>query len=158
MMIIGVFALVVGLSLYALLDAARTPAEGTRTLPKWLWVITIVLFPVVGPLFWLFFGRPPRTRTAPGAPVSRWRVPSIGRKDAPPPAAQAPDDDEEYLRWLSARADRLKRDRQRKAGGATGKDAGQADDRSQPGSRSGDGNDPGQPDNKPEDPEDAPDA
>jgi len=30
-----------------------------------------------------------------------------------PPAPKAPDDDEEYLRWLKAKAERQKRDRQR---------------------------------------------
>ena len=60
-MIIGAFALVIGLSLYTLLDAARTPAADARTLPKWLWIIVIIFFPVVGPVFWLFFGKTTRS-------------------------------------------------------------------------------------------------
>ena len=50
MLIIGGAALIVGLTLYTLLDAVRTPAHEARTLPKWLWVLVTLLFPVVGPL------------------------------------------------------------------------------------------------------------
>ena len=58
MLIIGGAALIVGLTLYTLLDAVRTPAHEARTLPKWLWVLVTLLFPVVGPLMWLILGRP----------------------------------------------------------------------------------------------------
>ena len=50
MLIIGAGALVVGLTIYALLDAVRTPAREERTLPKWLWVLVTLFFPVVGPV------------------------------------------------------------------------------------------------------------
>ena len=61
-MIIGAFALVVGLTLYTLLDALRTHQDQMRTFPKWLWIIAVIFFPVVGPLLWLLLGRPdPRT-------------------------------------------------------------------------------------------------
>ena len=57
-MIIGAFALVVGLTLYTLLDALRTHQDQMRTFPKWLWIIAVIFFPVVGPLLWLLLGRP----------------------------------------------------------------------------------------------------
>lgn len=38
-MIIGAFALVVGLTLYTLLDALRTHQDQMRTFPKWLWIL-----------------------------------------------------------------------------------------------------------------------
>lgn len=108
-MIIGAIALVLGLSLYTLLDALRTPAQRTRTLPKWLWIIAIIFFPVVGPLFWLFLGR---ERTTTGGASK----PSRPRHTRSVPESLAPDDDEEYLRFLRAKADRQKRDRQRREG------------------------------------------
>lgn len=101
MLIIGGAALIVGLTLYTLLDAVRTPAHEARTLPKWLWVLVTLLFPVVGPLMWLILGRP-KAQPAAGAPR-----PGFGqRRSTPAPSVSSPDDDEEYLRWLKAKAER----------------------------------------------------
>lgn len=109
-MIIGAFALVVGLTLYTLLDALRTHQDQMRTFPKWLWIIAVIFFPVVGPLLWLLLGRPRAVRT----PKPQQGGGFTGsRRGTPPPATSSPDDDEEYLRWLKAKAERQKRDRQR---------------------------------------------
>lgn len=72
--------------------------------------IAVIFFPVVGPLLWLLLGRPravraPKTQQGGGFTSSR--------RGTPPPATSSPDDDEEYLRWLKAKAERQKRDRQR---------------------------------------------
>ena len=89
MLIIGGAALIVGLTLYTLLDAVRTPAHEARTLPKWLWVLVTLLFPVVGPLMWLILGRPkaqPAAQPAAGAPR-----PSFGqRRSTPAPSVSSP--------------------------------------------------------------------
>ena len=107
MLIIGGAALIVGLTLYTLLDAVRTPAHEARTLPKWLWVLVTLLFPVVGPLMWLILGRP-KAQPAAGAPR-----PGFGqRRNTPAPSVSSPDDDEEYLRWLKAKAERERRSRE----------------------------------------------
>lgn len=106
MLIIGGAALIVGLTLYALLDAVRTPAHEARTLPKWLWVLVTLLFPVVGPLMWLILGRP---KAQPAAGAHR----GFGqRRNTPTPSVSSPDDDEEYLRWLKAKAERERRSRE----------------------------------------------
>lgn len=111
MLIIGGAALIVGLTLYTLLDAVRTPAHEARTLPKWLWVLVTLLFPVAGPLMWLILGRPkaqPAAQPAAGAPR-----PGFGqRRSTPAPSVSSPDDDEEYLRWLKAKAERERRSRE----------------------------------------------
>ncbi|WP_315306242.1 PLD nuclease N-terminal domain-containing protein, partial [Rothia dentocariosa] len=88
MMIIGAFALVVGLTLYTLLDALRTHQDQMRTFPKWLWIIAVIFFPVVGPLLWLLLGRPravraPKTQQGGGFTSSR--------RGTPPPATSSPD-------------------------------------------------------------------
>ena len=107
MLIIGGAALIVGLTLYTLLDAVRTPAHEARTLPKWLWVLVTLFFPVVGPLMWLILGRP-KAQPAAGAPRSGFGQ----RRSAPAPSVSSPDDDEEYLRWLKAKAERERRSRE----------------------------------------------
>ena len=107
MLIIGGAALIVGLTLYTLLDAVRTPAHEARTLPKWLWVLVTLLFPVVGPLMWLILGHP-KAQPAAGGPR-----PGFGqRRGTPAPSVSSPDDDEEYLRWLKAKAERERRSRE----------------------------------------------
>ena len=103
MLIIGGAALIVGLTLYTLLDAVRTPAHEARTLPKWLWVLVTLLFPVVGPLMWLILGRPKAQPAAGGFGQ---------RRNTPTPSVSSPDDDEEYLRWLKAKAERERRSRE----------------------------------------------
>ena len=112
-MIIGAFALVVGLTLYTLLDALRTHQDQMRTFPKWLWIIAVIFFPAVGPLLWLLLGRPRAVR----APKPRQGGGFTGsRRGTPPPATSSPDDDEEYLRWLKTKADRQRRSREKDAG------------------------------------------
>ena len=108
-MIIGAFALVVGLTLYTLLDALRTHQDQMRTFPKWLWIIAVIFFPVVGPLLWLLLGRPRAVR----APKTQQGGGFTGsRRGTPPPTTSSPDDDEEYLRWLKAKAERERRSRE----------------------------------------------
>lgn len=139
MLIIGVFALVIGLSLYALLDALRTHQDQMRTFPKWLWIIAVIFFPVVGPVLWLLLGRPRAVR-APG-PQRSGGFMGGSRRGTPPPATSSPDDDEEYLRWIKTKADRQRRSREKDADtGST--DNGSASERSEGDSDepNGDGN------------------
>lgn len=64
-----------------------------RGLPRFAWVIAILLVPLVGALAWFVFGRPlPAARAGSG-----WR-PSGGGAEAP--GRRAPDDDPEFLRSL----------------------------------------------------------
>lgn len=87
---------VVALTVYAIIDCARTPADEVANLPKPLWLVVVVLVWVVGPVLWLALGRergaatPPRTATL--GPV-------------------APDDDPAFLRRLDAERRRQERER-----------------------------------------------
>jgi hypothetical protein len=74
--------LVIGLSVYALVDCLQT--QNPKALPKFFWVAIILFFPVVGPVLWLLFGR---------TNDRGW-----GRGDDD---VFAPDDDPSFLRDLS---------------------------------------------------------
>lgn len=74
--------LAVFLTIYALVDAANAQSDRVRLMPKWLWMVAIVVFPYVGPLAWLIAGRPSNR--------------SNGRKRGP----IAPDDNPDFLRGL----------------------------------------------------------
>ncbi|SPT53232.1 Uncharacterised protein [Actinomyces bovis] len=50
--------LVIALTLYAVLDCARTPSESLpQPLPKPVWLLVIILFTVVGPVAWIITSR-----------------------------------------------------------------------------------------------------
>ncbi len=53
-----------GLLIYALIDCIQTPDKAVRNLPRWGWLILIILIPYVGPIAWLFAGRPLRSGAA----------------------------------------------------------------------------------------------
>ncbi|MFI9170455.1 PLDc N-terminal domain-containing protein [Streptomyces lincolnensis] len=53
----GLVAAVVALSLWALIDCVRTPAERVRFVPKLLWVLFLLHTPVFGGLVWTYYGK-----------------------------------------------------------------------------------------------------
>ena len=48
----------VGLTIYCLIECARTPSGYVRNLPKWVWITLILVIPLVGSIIWLLAGRP----------------------------------------------------------------------------------------------------
>lgn len=72
----------------SIIDVARTPAPVTRALPKWAWLLVVVLIPLLGGLLWVLLGR---ERPGPGR--------MFGRR-----APAAPDDDPQFLRRLDEEA------------------------------------------------------
>lgn len=97
--VIAAFALLV----YALSDFATSDERDRGGIPKWLWVIIIVVLVYFGPLAWIAYSRSRRSagasaggRTYPGAsPRGRRR----------PGQPVAPDDDPDFL-WRLAREQR----------------------------------------------------
>ncbi|MGS2588538.1 PLD nuclease N-terminal domain-containing protein [Streptomyces hebeiensis] len=82
------------LSIYAFIDCITTEEKEIRYLPKPIWAILVLLFPLVGSISWLIVGRD-RARTA---RRGNW---------------VAPDDNPEFLNSLKddkAKGDRLKDD------------------------------------------------
>ena len=49
---------VIGLHVYALVDCIRTSPTEVRGLPYAAWVLVVLFVPVVGPMLWLWSGRP----------------------------------------------------------------------------------------------------
>ena len=82
--VMGVLVLI-ALYIYFIIDVLRTPRGDTRSLPKFVWLVLVVLVPIVGGLIWLALGRV-------------WPVPGsrFGRRRAP----IAPDDDPKFLKQL----------------------------------------------------------
>ncbi|MGC5565585.1 PLD nuclease N-terminal domain-containing protein [Streptomyces sp. FR-108] len=73
------------LSIYAFIDCITTDEKDVRYIPKPLWAILVLLFPLVGSISWLIVGR---VRTPRGASSSRrggW---------------VAPDDNPDFLKSL----------------------------------------------------------
>ncbi len=90
----------IGLLVYCLLDVIQTSDDEVRNLPRWGWMVLIVVIPVAGGIAWLVAGRPraPRSGGSPW-PVPPRSHPAHGRR---PPRALGPDDDPEFLAQLRA--------------------------------------------------------
>ena len=89
------FVLYVALAAYCISDALQHPDQHPHSLPKWAWVLIILLFPYIGAAAWLFLKF------------------SNGGGSRRQPEPLAPDDDPEYLAWL--------RDQERRRRGREGR-------------------------------------
>ena len=117
---IVLIVLVFALTLYALLDCARTPDESMPArMPKYLWITLVVLFPTIGPIAWIIVSRV-KAAEARGGYVeptvwSSKEGTTFRRPQRPRP--MAPDDDPEFLRDLEQDIRRRKHHPQEPAGG-----------------------------------------
>lgn len=88
--------LAVGLAVYALVDLASSDERRRGGIPKWLWVVLIVLLPYLGPVAWILVGRA-ASRGPGGTGVGRAGGPAgtgpARRRRGP----VAPDDDPDFL-------------------------------------------------------------
>ncbi|MEY3310605.1 MAG: hypothetical protein RL107_741 [Actinomycetota bacterium] len=55
--------LIAAVIVYAIVDVAITPASRIRALPKWLWIVVVVLVPLIGAILWLIVGKVRRGST-----------------------------------------------------------------------------------------------
>lgn len=72
------------ITVYTLVDCARTDSTEIRNLPKWAWILLIVIIGTIGSVAYWILGRPKRTR--PPRPGTHRIIP--------------PDDDPDFLRKL----------------------------------------------------------
>jgi hypothetical protein len=77
----------VGVTIYALIDCFRSEPERLHGLPRFAWLLVILLLVPVGAVLWLVFGREPSGGGGPGGG----------------PRVVAPDDDPDFLRSLDVR-------------------------------------------------------
>jgi hypothetical protein len=93
-----VFLAAVQLVLLVLGLISSLSADRVRAMPRFLWVLVILLIPLIGPAAYFVFGRPlPPPRG--GGPV---------RRSQPPPAS--PDDDPDFLRSMDTEQSRRDRE------------------------------------------------
>ncbi|KJK45256.1 membrane protein [Lentzea aerocolonigenes] len=107
----GLFGVVtLCLVIFAVVDVITTDEGSVRNLPKMLWLLLVLLFPLVGSIAWLVAGRPV-------VGTGRARLGAYERDAAAFPeynrpgrfAAGNPDDDEEFLRRCRERAEEQRR-------------------------------------------------
>jgi hypothetical protein len=103
----ALFVVELCLVVYCVLSIITTPEGQIRNLPKLLWLVLVLLFPIVGAIAWLVAGRPQGPTTS---------LPYKGNRGLPPEydrpgraVASSPDDDEAFLRGLRERAEEQRR-------------------------------------------------
>ena len=93
-----VIAVLLGLAVYIwfIVDVLRTSGSTVRTLPKFVWLLIVILIPLIGGVLWLLGGRPR----------------GQGRRRRRGPVA--PDDDPRFLKQLDADvwSERMRRKRE----------------------------------------------
>ncbi len=103
------------LSIYAFIDCITTQERDVRHIPKPLWAILILLFPLVGSVSWLIVGRD--RGSAAGGRIGGSSSRKSGRSGG---GWVAPDDNPEFLKSLDDDKDDDKKDE--------GKDEGKPDE------------------------------
>jgi hypothetical protein len=99
-----------GLWIFCIIDVITTPDGECRNLPKLAWLVIVVLLSDIGSVAWLVTGRNGNdtgTRT-PARPV-RATTSSVGSGKPSRRVPANPDDDEEFLSTLRARAEEQRR-------------------------------------------------
>ena len=94
----------VAVYIYFIIDVLRTRRGDTRSLPKFVWLLVVILVPIIGGLLWLALGR---VWPAPGSRFGRRRGPL------------APDDDPNFLKKLDDDVWSKKMQRRRRGGEPT---------------------------------------
>ena len=97
------YAIELALVIFCLIDCVQSDEHRIRNLPKWAWVVVIILLPIVGAVIWLFAGRPTRASAGRAAPSPSGKGTGFPEYQRPPSRPRAPDDDPEFLRSLKKR-------------------------------------------------------
>jgi hypothetical protein len=89
---------------FCIIDVITTPEGQCRNLPKLVWLLLVIILVDIGSIAWLVAGRTWTPRPA--------DPPYKGNRGRPQPAARKPtnpDDDDEFLAGLRARAEEQRR-------------------------------------------------
>jgi hypothetical protein len=101
----GLAVVVFALWVFCVIDVITTPQLLCRNLPKPVWLIIVILLPDVGSIAWLVAGRPWAARQ----PDLAAEGDRGGRPPRPAARVTSPDDDEEFIARLRARAEEQRR-------------------------------------------------
>lgn len=88
------------LVVFCLIDCMQSPDQRVRNLPKWGWIILMILVPIVGCIAWLVAGRPLRDRGDRTTPWPATKTSGFPEYERPVRRPVAPDDDPEFLAKL----------------------------------------------------------
>jgi phospholipase D-like protein len=103
MVIVDGGLVLLALWLFCIIDVIATDEWRVRNLPKWAWLVLVLLLPDIGSIAWLVAGHPWASRdTAPRTRAAR-EFPEYDRPGRH--VAANPADDEEFLRGLRERAE-----------------------------------------------------
>lgn len=91
------FLVQIVLAVLALISCLSAEEDEIRALPRLVWVLIILFFPLIGSIAWFLAGRPARERASGGG----WRV-GGGFPEPKRSRPAAPDDDPEFLESLDA--------------------------------------------------------
>jgi hypothetical protein len=107
----GLGVIVFALWVFCVIDVITTPADRCRNLPKLAWIFIVILLLDIGAVLWLVAGR--QWNRSAGAGPARTRPTSsfgpVPRTGGPRRVATNPDDDDEFLAGLAARAEEQRR-------------------------------------------------
>lgn len=108
MLLLGEFGFVVilGLTIFCLIDVITTDEASCRNLPKLLWLVLVLFFNLLGSIAWLVAGRPQRSDTGRRGGAYERSQPKYPEYDRPGRfAASDPEADAEFLRQCRQRAE-----------------------------------------------------
>ena len=94
-----------GFWVYCIIDVAMSEAAQVRNLPKWAWLVIVVLLWVLGGVLWWVIGRPHRTGDAGERRERLPARPSLPRRNRAPQADKP--EDESVIRARIEERDRL---------------------------------------------------
>jgi hypothetical protein len=95
--------LFLGLWIFCIIDVITTPEARCRNLPKVVWLLIVILLIDFGSIAWLLAGR------AWAARADQRVASKAGARPGTKPRASNPDDDDEFLASLQARAEEQRR-------------------------------------------------
>ncbi|HSJ21782.1 MAG TPA: PLDc N-terminal domain-containing protein [Nocardioidaceae bacterium] len=106
---LGVYAgpVILVLWIFCVFDVITSREDEVRHLPKWGWLVLVLLFPLVGSVVWLAAGRPRRTPTRRAFERPTTAFPEYDRPGRA--TALEPEADEEFLRRCRERAEEQRR-------------------------------------------------
>lgn len=100
--------LILVLEIFCLIEVITSDDQRVRNLPKVVWALLILFFPLIGSIAWLVAGRPQNARSL----RSPYEAPATGFPEYDRPgraAGLSPESDAEFLRKVRERAEEQRR-------------------------------------------------